>query len=222
MWNLLGRKTRLGDGTAQASAAVLAAMMLQTTTEQGVHAESLVVALGALAGRASQWAAIDGAKRKLPQYVGLQFATVTADDGSQFLFGDAVNRPLAERPDSVWENVVSALRATGSQLPDLGELFTHAAQSIGSAEFGIPRYLEGRIAAAAPREYLTLWDEYLALISPYATDPQDWPQVYGGALGEALVLMKDTGFDLTYLASIAMGSAIAMSKVIEGAAPEFV
>jgi hypothetical protein len=69
--------------------------------ERGVQFESLLSCLGALAGYACQVSV---------RQQGAALVAVKTTDGSTYLYGDALNAPLAESPLSVWAFVAKAVQ----------------------------------------------------------------------------------------------------------------
>lgn len=192
-----------------AGAAVLDQLLPRLTTdERGAHLESVAVALGALAGRACQGAVLSGVE---PAYSDLSLTIVTAANGEQYYFGDAINAPLAESEDSVWEIVSVAATRLGGSLPDRDELFANAAATVGTAGFGVPRYATDTFSEP-PRSFLPLWDEFLPTVSK-DTRPDEYLRVYATALADLFTMVAGQ-FPLEPLVRIAMDSAIAMSKLI--------
>ena len=200
------------DGAAEAAGIILDRMLGAMSSDRGVHIESLFTALGSHAGHACQLAALDGLAREDPDYTGLSYIEVQGANGDTYLYGDAINRPLAASSYSFWELVGTKLRELNAEVPDANEYFAHSAATAGTAEFGLPRYAEGTAAGDTPRGYLpsfeTLQPTYLAS----APDPQQWPVAYGIAVRSALELTGGQ-FDYGVLARIVMDSAIATSKL---------
>jgi hypothetical protein len=185
--------------------------MNELTTDKGIHLESILSALGGLAGRACQVAALDGFAADDPEYAGLSFATVTGADGSEYYFGDAINRPLSERQYSVWDLVAGKAHELGATVPDLGELFAHNAEMVGRAEYGVPRWAPETFGEL-PVIYLPLWDRYLPMIRRSAPKTQQWPVVYGMAIQKLFVNLAGQ-FDLGVQTRVVMDCAIATSKL---------
>lgn len=180
--------------------------------ERGVHVESLATALGALAGRACQLAALQGLSSGAPEYQGLSLMTVGGANGDEYFVGDAINRPLAEFKYSVWGLVAGAANEHGGQVPDLAELFQHSASTLGGVEFGLPRFAPGTSTSGTPRSYLDLWESMQASIRQAAPMPEQWPVAYGLAI-QNLFSMAKGHFDLGVLTRVVMDSAIATSKL---------
>jgi hypothetical protein len=199
-------------GATIAGKEVFSRVMSGMTTDRGVHIESIVTALGALAGKASQVAALHGRSSGDPAYANLSLMVATSADGREYYFGDALNRPLLESQYSVWGLVAGAAQTAGATLPDLAELVTHAAQSVDTEDFGRPRYEPDTEADDTPQGYLVMWDALNGVVAGLEPDPQYWPVAYGIAVQELFALASGQ-FDLGVLTRIVMDSAIATSKI---------
>jgi hypothetical protein len=150
-------------------------------TERGVHAETLLCSIGALAGFAAQTAAFGRVeKRDIPFTAGADpkmstaaFAeylrtanlmlVANAKSGEAFYFGDLINGyivPQAINDYSLWNFVAAAAIEAGlsaADLPDYRPMFQFAAQSVGTPEFGIPRVDKKHQPQLAPRAALNLF-----------------------------------------------------------------
>jgi hypothetical protein len=189
--------------------------------ERGVHVESLATALGALAGRACQLAALEGLRSGASEYRGLSLMTAGGANGDEYFVGDAINRPLAESQYSFWGLVAGAAHQHGAQVPDLNELFQHSASTLGGEAFGLPRFAPGTNAGDTPRGYLALWEPLLPALRQAAPRQDQWPVAYGIAV-QNLFAMAEGHFDLGVLTRVVMDSAIGTSKLklpVEPAAP---
>lgn len=180
--------------------------------ERGVHVESLATALGALAGRACQIAALQGLSSGAAEYQGLSVMTVGGANGDEYYVGDAINRPLAESKYSVWGLVAGAANQHGGQVPDLNELFRHSVSTLGGDDFGVPRFAPGTNASGTPRSYWVLWDSLQPSVRQAAPHAEQWPVAYGIAI-QNLFAMAKGHFDLGVLTRVVMDSAIATSKL---------
>lgn len=180
---------------------------------RGVHAESLLCALGALAGYACQASLRAQAQAKGQPETAL-LMTVQGPDGKKYFFGDPLNKALAEGTYSVWSLAGGAAQHLGCQtLPDLKPIFEHVAQSVGTAAFGLPRLPQGRVASDTPVNYVkALWPALLPTVKRYCKDPSEWPMLFGAAVQEAMEASKAVlAPDVALL--IVMECAIPMSKV---------
>jgi hypothetical protein len=86
-------------------------------TERGVHIESLLCALGAIAGYACQASVRALALSRGMVETGL-LVSVATKDGKTYCFGDELNKPLAESKYSVW-----GLSAGAAQKPAVPSLW---------------------------------------------------------------------------------------------------
>jgi hypothetical protein len=181
--------------------------------EKGVHIESLLCALGALAGYSCQANLRAQALAKgMPETAAFQ--TIGTKDGKQYFFGDTLNNALAGSQYSVWGLAGGAAQHAGAkELPDLNEIFQHTSSVVGGDQFGIPRVPDNHKASDTPINYLkAIWPSLFPTVKLFCPNPVDWPILYGLAIQEAIDAGKgaiDPGLAL----KIVMESAIPMSKV---------
>ncbi len=182
--------------------------------EHGIHAESLLTCLGAFAGYACQMsirqaAALPGAD---PSRHAL--TTVDADDCMTYLQSDALNAPLIDSPLSVWHLVSRIVQKLDAPLPDIHGILDHVTQTVGTSEFGIPRAPHGHHSRHLALVYLKyLWPEILPIAQRFCRKPTQIPVLFGIALQRAIEQTQGV-LSPTLGASIAMESAVAMSKVV--------
>lgn len=181
--------------------------------EKGVHVESILCALGALAGYSSQANLRAQALAKgLPDSA--VFTIVETADGKKYFFGDPLNQALAESQFSVWSLAAGAAQHNGcSSLPDLSEIFEYVSKTVGGTEFGIPRIPDGHQPGDTPINYVkALWPNLLPTIKKFCNQPPEWPILFGLAVQEVMDMSKGViAPDLAL--KIVMESAIPMSKV---------
>jgi hypothetical protein len=181
--------------------------------EKGVHIESLLCALGALAGYSCQANLRAQALAKgMPETAAFQ--AIATKDGKQYFFGDPLNNALAGSQYSVWGLAGGAAQHAGAkELPDLNEIFQHTSSVVGSDQFGIPRVPDNHKASDTPINYLkAIWPALFPTVKLFCPNPVDWPILYGFAIQEAIDAGKgaiEPGLALR----IVMESAIPMSKV---------
>lgn len=181
--------------------------------EKGVHIESLLCALGALAGYSCQASLRAQALAKgMPETAAFQ--TVGTKDGKHYFFGDPLNNALAGSQHSVWGLAGGAAQHAGArELPDLNEIFQHTSSALGGDQFGIPRVPENHRASDTPINYLkAMWPTFFPTVKLFCPNPVDWPILYGLAIQEAIDAGKNA-IDPTLALKIVMESAIPMSKV---------
>jgi hypothetical protein len=181
--------------------------------ERGVHVESLLTLLGALAGYACQFSVREqniksGAKSPVSD-----LTLVTGADGRKYYVGGALNKPLAEDRYSVWSLTAGTVKQLGKPLPDLADILEHATATVGSAQFGIPRLPEGHGGRDLPINYLkAIWPKVLPIAKRFCDEPAHLPMVFALAIQHAILMGKDV-IDPTLAGTIAMECAVPMSRV---------
>jgi len=126
-------------GSKEVTQQLIAAMK----SDRGVHIESLLCALGSLAGYSCQAALRAQALAQGLAEAGL-LTRVETKDGKAYFFGDNLNKSLAESTHSVWGVAGAGAQQAGcANLPDVSEIFKHASLTVGTAAFGKPRVPEG-------------------------------------------------------------------------------
>lgn len=203
---------------ANAAAEFVYPHILQSlTTDRGIHLEEVATHLGALAGYACQAAALDGVAMHKPEYAQLSLVQAATADGGRYFYGDALNRPLAESPYSVYSLVAGMASELGFPYPARDELFRHCSTTLGTADFGHPRYAEGTSADSTPREALRLWPRWIGLVESLAPNPQQWPIAFAFMIQKLYedVHRQNPLTDLFVLTRVIMDAAIAMSKVTD-------
>lgn len=195
--------------------------------EAGVHAETLLTAVGALTGFAAQHAAL------------LRGATVTSksgfvpknsvvvagsNSGQQFLFGDWINLHLFPEQGnrlSLFSFVAGAALKAGvdkKNLPGCAEIAAHVARAVGTANFGIVRAPERNQPHLPPLELVKrLWipvTKLLQLPAPeqmHVSEPPlsqlHWPVILSIVASQFITATKDTLSPVT-------GSALVMEAAV--------
>lgn len=207
------RSIRRGEslvGATLASRELLDTLMQAMRDSRGVHAESLLTALAALAGHACQASVraefID--RRGLAERQVL--VAVETQDGSRYYLGELIDRNLFDDRLSVWHLVAHTAQSLGvNPLPQPAPLVAYAASTFGAPEFGVPRWPEGHRAADTPYAYLqVLWAPFRRVVDRHCDRASDWPLVCGLALQQAM----------TFTAQ-ALAPALALQIVLEVAVP---
>ena len=150
-------------------------------TDRGVHSETLLCSIGALAGFAAQTAAFHRVeKRDIPftagndpkmptaafaEYLRTANLMVVANtkSGEAYYFGDLINGYVVPQPTNdyaLWNFVAAAAIEAGlkpAELPDYRDMFRFAAQSVGTPEFGVPRVAKEHQPQLLPRAALHLF-----------------------------------------------------------------
>jgi len=182
-------------------------------TERGVHVESLLCALGALAGYACQASLrVRAIAKGLKETAVL--TTIEGENGKKYFFGDSLNQALAESKYSVWSIAAGAAQRHGcANLPDIKGIFEHVAKTVATDAFGVPRVSDGHTATDLPIAYLkAMWPPLFRAARTFCKDPKEWPPLFGFAIQEAM----DAGTQIIapdVALRIVMEAAIPMSAV---------
>ncbi|MEJ6003253.1 hypothetical protein [Paucibacter soli] len=186
-------------------------------TDRGVHVESLLCALGSLAGYSCQ-AALRAlaAARGAPETSLL--TVIETQGGKTYFFGDHLNKPLAESQYSVWGLAAGGAQQAGcSSLPDINEIFKHVTSVVGTDAFGLPRIPEKNKPQDIPINYVrTLWPALFPIISKFCPNPEHWPILLSLSIQEVVGMGKAV-IDPCLALQLVMESAVPMSKVNLGA-----
>jgi tetratricopeptide (TPR) repeat protein len=189
---------------------------LKTALKNGeeIHVETLLTALGSLAGFACQMGLREELIKTGAATEESTFVIVSGADGRRYFFGDPLNKPLAEDTYSVWSLTAEAAQKSGNPtLPDVNEIFQHVAATIGVDRFGIPRVPEANQVKELPLHWVkTPWPKMLPVIVPFCDKPTEWPIVFALAIQESIFTAKDL-LDPALAATLVMECAIPMSKV---------
>jgi len=208
------KKTDPLIGVKIGSKELLTRLMRAMTDPKGIHIESVLTALGALAGFSCQMAIrAELAKAGRNTVAGI-LMHMDSSDGKRFYFGDALNKPLAESPYSVWSLAGGGAESAGAKtLPDLHDIFGHSITSIDKGTFGIPRVPEKHRSHDTPENYARgLWPVLMPTLDLFCDHPAQWPILYGLALQRIIIEAKDV-IPPEMAIQIIMESAIPISKI---------
>ncbi len=181
---------------------------------RGVHIETLLCAVGSLAGYSVQASVRELLVKRGGEAEETVFVIANGSDGKKYFFGDALNKPLAEDQFSVWSLAAGVATHLGCQQQvDVEEIFKHVAATVGGPEFGIPRIPEGHRPADPPSNWVKhAWPKALATVQDYCESPLEWPVACGIAIQEVMSQAKGV-IDPCLALTIIMECAIPMSKV---------
>jgi hypothetical protein len=206
------------------------------TTERGVHVETLMTTVGALAGFAAQNAVWDRLRRTGRPVAKDAFGVAATASGETFYFGDLLNGYLIQegaRDWTVWGFAAAAAVEAGlpeGALPDCADMFRHVSETIGTSAFGVPRVPDDHQPHILPNEALArFWPRATVILSrtngpgrdPKGVAAEHWPAVIGLVARQFILMSRDVldpGMSLRLL----MESAIAMSKVDPETVPKMV
>ncbi|RYY93446.1 MAG: hypothetical protein EON61_25010 [Alphaproteobacteria bacterium] len=178
-----------------------------------VHVETMLSALGALAGFGCQIAVREAVKAGRINPEGA-LVEVTTNDGGTYYFGDQINQPLLEAPISVWKLIAGAAQHAGAKdLPDIIEIVRHVSATVGGGGFGVLRIDPKNQPHEAPVDALKKhWQPCYALISSLPRDPLMTGWYFAGAAQSVIVDARQV-IDPALACRIVMEAAVAMSKV---------
>ena len=205
--------------------------------ERGVHAETLMVVIGALAGFATAYAVHhawrqSGKVSSGEDSSGTDLITLGAIDGRTYYSGNLLNAYLVpENPSvqSLWGLVAGGAALAGAPKQDLSKIddtFRHVIHTIGGPDFGIVRAPEDHPPTVTVREVISvLWPLTFSILNrkdaPGANgrgvDIEHWPVAVGIVAQQFLVMSKDV-LDPELACAFIMEAAIAASKMDPDAA----
>jgi hypothetical protein len=155
------------DSTATADLAIKnlrEGLMTALKNQRGIHTETLLTAVGALAGFAAQNAALNRLSSRDPAAPNLELAIAQIKSGEKMIFGDAVNVFLYPEARSTLPLVAiiagAAVQAgvATAEFPDFHEMAAYVATVVGTPEFGKLRARPGSPPQLQPLELLhKLW-----------------------------------------------------------------
>lgn len=204
------------EAVGRSIAAVL--MAKQIRQAGGIHAETILTEIGALAGFAAQMSIRKGIIE--PQQLDPNAVLVEAvtRNGEKYYFSDLLNwvvfENLTQAPYSIWAYVLDVVpQADRALLPEMADIVSHAARTIGSGRFGVPRLPAEHMPQMAPRIALDEdWRLALREFEGSGRDPPEWPYDLAFAAQWQMVTSRDR-LALPLAAKIVMEAAIPMSKV---------
>lgn len=206
-------------------------LMAFMKNERGIHAESLMVAIGALAGHAALHATFAVAAAE-PAKASL--VTVETSDGATYYAGDTLNAFLIpENPEivSLWGLIAAAALALGvpqAELPDYVGIFRRAATTLGTPAFGQVDVPENHTPGATPRQFLdAFWPSIRRLLGwsnptlagGHTLPTRYWPYVFGMVARQYIEMTRDV-LDPRLSLRLIMEAAIPMSKVDPKTVPQ--
>lgn len=182
-------------------------------TEKGVHIESLLCALGSLAGYSCQ-ANLRALAIQNGEHEHSAFDIIKTTDGKQYFFGNLLNQELAETEYSVWNIAAAGAKEAGcEELPDVIDMFTHVSSVIGSEAFGMLTVPEAHQPHHSPIEYLkAFWPNSLPVLKQFCQHSSEWPIAFGIEIQNIIIMGREV-INPEISLKIVMESAIQMSKV---------
>jgi hypothetical protein len=186
--------------------------------QKGVHLETLMVSIGALAGFTAAFAA--------SKVESGDFRIANGADGKRYIFSDAANSFLfgeGGRRLNVWSLVSGGAMAAGcpvERLPDTVEIVRHVASSVGGDGFGPVRAPEDHRPGMLPVDALrALWKRTAQILGfkehvgaeGKPLEFEHWPTICAAVAQEYILMGKDK-LDPALAAKLVIESAVIASK----------
>lgn len=198
----------------------IAAVLMASEIKRGgrIHAETVLTEIGALAGFAAQMAirkAIIAPHQLDPNEI---LPEVVTKNGEKYYFSDTLNWMLFENlstpPYSIWAYLVDVVpQESRGELPDMADILGHAARTIGTFRFGVPRLPAEHMPHKMPRAALE--EHWRAVVQEFEASGRgaaEWPFDLAFAAQWQMLTSRDH-LALPLAARIVMEAAIPMSKV---------
>jgi hypothetical protein len=204
------------EAVGRSIAAVL--MAKQIRQAGGIHAETILTEIGALAGFAAQMSIRKGIIEPQQLDPNDVLVEVVTRNGEKYYFSDLLNWIVFENttqaPYSVWAYVSDVVPQTDpALLPEMEDIVSHAARTIGTARFGVPRLPPEHMPQTAPRAALDEdWRLARREFDGSGREPSEWPYDLAFAAQWQMLTSRDR-LALPLAAKIVMEAAIPMSKV---------
>lgn len=187
--------------SAKAGSRELVGIVTEQLQSRGdTRPESLLCALGALAGFACQVSARTNAFAH-----GMPERDRLPEDLSLLLFGMEL---------SLWSLVAGAARHNGcTSFVEPAEIWAHVGSSIGTPAFGVPRLPAQHAPRDLPAEYLRLfWPMLKPVIARYCSNPAHWPVMCSLALQQGIELAQGR-LEAGMAMQVALESALPMARI---------
>ena len=185
--------------------------------QSGVHAETTLAALGALAGFSVQMALRETLVRPGKMSEDKVFVIAKTKNGESFYLGNLSNEGLfGGKPGiiSVYALVGGgAQKAGANELPDIKDIATHVVSTLGTDKFGVPRVSADHMPHAQPIDLLNkFWNPIRNFMVLNVQAPLQWPMVLSLAAQKVIVMDKDS-VDPALAGRLVMETATAMAKI---------
>jgi hypothetical protein len=220
--------------TNQAIGSLRESLMMWLKDERGIHSETLLMVIGALAGFAGQCAAFERYFKKEEVFPGDAMVQLKTRSGEIFYSGDLINSFLIPQRWSeypLWGFLQAAAigaSVTKADMPDPLEMFRYVASTLGSADAKVPRLPANHGLQLAPRQALEVFWPRARFIFTRTDGPgcngrnvpvKLWPVVTGVVANQLLENTKQA-LDIRVGMRIVMETAIVMSKVDPKTVPQ--
>jgi len=183
--------------------------------DRGLHLETALSCVGALAGFAAQMAvrAFAASAEMPPERL---FSIAIGSDGRSYYSGMPLRTVLAsdeEGEQSVWRLVSAPARVAGLEPAQPGPIFDEVAGTIGTKAFGEPAMSrEGRLRELPIDSLKAHWGEVETILERHGTPTTRWSVEIATAARSLIERTKDS-LSPDLAARIVMESAVMMSSV---------
>lgn len=188
----------------------------ELANERGVHVETLLTTLGAIAGFSCQMVLREALvySGKMPE--DKVFTILQCADGETFFTGDNINEGLLEARQgnySVWALVGGAPHSVGAPLPDINSMVQAMAQSYGKPEFWVPNLPANHVPMLPPKELLNRYWNIVRNIQMMNFGTMSTMPFSMAHLAQRIILQNPKILDPTMGALIVMEAALRMSRI---------
>jgi hypothetical protein len=200
--------------------------------DRGVHFETALCIVAALAGYACQAGVREAMRRRLGRQAGFTgtlteterevdaalFTRVDDKDGQSYFFGDRIDEPLDKAQHSVFALIVAGARKAGCEDPPRRqEVFAHCMYAFRNGRLGRPRDFADRLVDKPIAHLRAAWPKFTSMANEYCP-PEEWPILFGMAV-QGTLAQCPAAIDPFTATRFAMDIAVAMSRVDLAGAP---
>ena len=181
--------------------------------DKGVNVDIALRILSALAGFSCQMSIREAVIKTGKASEKEAFTIVNTKNGDTYYMGGLLNAPLIDSKMSVWSLVGGAIQQVQGELPDLKEIASYGASTVGDKNFGKPRVDEKHLLGEPSQNYVqALWPKLSPIIDRFCDNPTQRPILLGIALYKLIIQAKDV-IDPKTAGILCMDTAVAMSKI---------
>lgn len=196
-------------------------LMRELKDQRGIHCETILTVIGALAGYSAQQALWEGMVKPGKLAITEAFTVMETPTGATYFFGDTLDALITSMEPkhlSIWKIVAGGTLVTGGDhLPDMGNLLRHCAATAGTSAFGLPRLPDDHLPSIMPRGALErFWPGARLLLA--LAEPLHWPIHMAQATQKLMHAMKGA-ITPDLAVRIVMEAAVPMSRVDPATVP---
>ncbi len=191
-------------------------ILAELSSPKGVHIETILTTLGAMAGFSCQMAIRDGFVASGKITLEKAFIEVKTKSGENFYMGPLLNECLVSNTkgqNSVWGFVGGAVKHLKKPLPNLKEIFIRTSSRVGHNDFGTPDLPKKNLPQKTSEKLLwKYWNISRNMLIMNKQPHMFWPYIFGLSAQQLMIQAKDI-IDPTLASKIVMEAAIPMSKI---------